>query len=453
MSNSHPIIEASLEGLIGPTHNYAGLSPGNVASQSNKDLTSHPKTAALQALNKAKFLLDLGIPIIVCPPQPRPRTDILRTLGFLGTDKQIITEAHKSSPHLLAAIYSASAMWTANAATVTPSPDTTDQRAYFTPANLTSNFHRSLETAHTARILKQIFFNPDHFHHYPPLPSCPALSDEGAANHTRLCADYTSPGLHLFTYNTTTNPHHTQTGTSKLTISEGTDRQSLEASHAVARQHHLTPERTLFIQQNPKAVNAGVFHNDVIATGNRNLFLYHEAAYFNPDINQTITNAYQNLSNQPLHMLQISEELLPLNDAIASYFFNSQLISPKSAPHSQILIAPQEVKQTTTAHALVNQLLDDKILSSAHYLDVRQSMQNGGGPACLRLRVPLSDHQFNHLHTPAILTPALYQTLTNIITDHYPETLSPDDLADPSLLTSALNAITHIYNALYLSIS
>ncbi|QQE10123.1 N-succinylarginine dihydrolase [Planctomycetota bacterium] len=442
-------VELSLEGLVGPTHNYAGLSPGNLASQHNKNLTSKPKTAALQALDKAHFLTQLGIPVLIFPPQPRPRLDILRALGFNGSNQNIIKTACKQAPHLLASVYSASSMWAANAATVTPSTDATDNKLHFTPANLTSNLHRSLETHHTANVLKQLFPDSEQFHHHPPLPTSSNFSDEGAANHTRLCADYSSPGLHLFTYNKSNQTDTDSPDTHHPDVPEGDGRQSFQASRSLAHQHQIEHNQRLFIHQHPCAVEVGVFHNDVIATGNRNLFLYHENAYLNPDILNTITEHFCALSNQSLHIRKITNDHLPLKDAVESYFFNSQIISP--TPKDQILIAPLEVKQNKYAFALVEHLLEQNILTDAHYLNVRQSMQNGGGPACLRLRVPITTDQLKHVHIHALLTPKLYEQLTNIINDHYRDSLAPDDLADPTLITDANTALKHIYHCLQLN--
>src|SRR4051812_47984080 len=129
--------EYNFDGLIGPTHNYAGLSPGNLASQHHGGQPSQPREAALQGLEKMRFVSELGVGQAVLPPQPRPSLRTLRSLGFTGSDEEVITRAARDAEHLLRLTSSASAMWTANAATVAPSADTADGRVHLTPANLT----------------------------------------------------------------------------------------------------------------------------------------------------------------------------------------------------------------------------------------------------------------------------------------------------------------------------
>ena len=195
-----PSSEVNFDGLVGPTHNYAGLSYGNVASQGSAQASSNPKQAALQGLQKMKSLRDLGLIQGVLAPQERPDVHRLRRLGFSGSDAQVLEKAYRTDPTLLAACSSASSMWTANAATVSPSADTIDSRVHFTPANLNNKFHRASEHDITGRILSRVFNNDDYFCHHPALPSQEAFGDEGAANHTRLCGAYHEPGLEVFVY-------------------------------------------------------------------------------------------------------------------------------------------------------------------------------------------------------------------------------------------------------------
>jgi succinylarginine dihydrolase len=87
--------EANFDGLVGPTHNYAGLSIGNVASLNNAKNTSNPKQAAKQGLQKMKSLSELGLVQGVLAPQERPDVYTLRRLGFTGTDSEVISKAAK----------------------------------------------------------------------------------------------------------------------------------------------------------------------------------------------------------------------------------------------------------------------------------------------------------------------------------------------------------------------
>ena len=137
--------EMNFDGLVGPTHNYGGLSYGNVASQSNSQAASNPKEAAKQGLAKMKALMDMGFKQGVLAPQERPDVAALRRLGFTGSDVEVIQRAAREAMPLLVASCSASSMWTANACTVSPSADTADGRVHFTAANLNCKFHRSIE--------------------------------------------------------------------------------------------------------------------------------------------------------------------------------------------------------------------------------------------------------------------------------------------------------------------
>ncbi len=267
--------EINFDGLVGPTHNYSGLSFGNVASMKFAHKVSNPKEAAKQGLKKMKFLHDLGVKQGVLPPQERPDIYTLKNLGFQGSDEDVIRNAGKQAPEILHACSSASSMWTANSATVSPSLDTEDGMVHFTPANLMSKLHRSLETATTGRILKTIFYDPFNFVHHDPLLSYPSLGDEGAANHTRLCESYEKSGVELFVYG------RNSFGSPTKLPKKFPARQTHEASLAIARLHTLSHDRVVFAKQNPNAIDAGVFHNDVIAVGNKNLLFYHEKAFSN----------------------------------------------------------------------------------------------------------------------------------------------------------------------------
>ncbi|MGL4748830.1 MAG: N-succinylarginine dihydrolase, partial [Shewanella sp.] len=265
--------EANFDGLVGPTHNYAGLSFGNVASLNNAALVSNPKAAAKQGLQKAKALADLGMIQGILAPQERPDLNTLRRIGFSGSDAEVLRQAAKTAPALLNACCSASSMWTANAATVSPSADTRDGKLHFTPANLVDKLHRSIEPITTGRILTATFNDPHYFHHHNHLPEHNSFGDEGAANHTRLCQEYGHAGVELFVYGQeATNPHAPK----PLKFPA---RQTLEASMAIARLHQLEAENCVFIQQNPDVIDQGVFHNDVIAVGNQNVLFYHEQAF------------------------------------------------------------------------------------------------------------------------------------------------------------------------------
>ncbi|MAC70913.1 MAG: succinylarginine dihydrolase, partial [Gammaproteobacteria bacterium] len=258
--------EVNFDGIVGPTHNYAGLSFGNVASSSHGGQSSSPRRAALQGLEKAWALTQMGLKQGIIPPQERPHIPTLRNLGFSGSETEVLGQVAKESPQLLAATSSASCMWVANAATISPFADTRDGKTHMTPANLSSMFHRSIEPPTTSRVL-QAMFNQDTFVHHAPLPAGPSFSDEGAANHTRFCNEYGEPGIALFVYGD--DLVDKEAGPKKFPA-----RQTLPACKAIARSHGLSHEKVVYARQNPAAIDAGVFHNDVIAVGNQGL-LFH----------------------------------------------------------------------------------------------------------------------------------------------------------------------------------
>lgn len=427
-------VEANFDGLVGPTHNYAGLSWGNVASKSNVRSVSNPKEAALQGLAKMKRLADRGFVQGVLPPHERPHIPTLRALGFSGSDSDVLRAAAEQSPSILAAASSASTMWTANAATVSPSADTSDHRVHFTPANLSAKFHRSIEHAVTGRALKSIFSDESWFAHHPALPSVSQFGDEGAANHTRLCAGYGEPGVELFVYGQIA--FNEKAPAPKLYPA----RQTLEASQAIARLHGLKDSRVVFAQQNPEAIDAGVFHNDVIAVGNGNTLFYHELAFLNEET--VLADIRSRLTGTELEAVRVTSEQVPLEDAVSSYLFNSQLLN---TPDGMMLAVPGECREI----ASVSRYLDDLVLdagpiTSVEVFDVKQSMRNGGGPACLRLRVVLNDDELKAMHHGVLLTDALYERLTTWVEAHYREELSQEDLGDPMLLDEVRKALDEL---------
>jgi len=410
------------------------LSWGNVASKSNVHAVANPREAALQGLAKMKRLADRGYVQGVLPPHERPHLPTLRALGFSGSDDEVLRSAADRYPSLLAAVSSASTMWTANAATVSPSADTTDHRVHFTPANLSAKFHRSIEHPVTGRALKAMFADDAFFAHHPALPPVSQFGDEGAANHTRLCNGYGDPGVELFVYG-------------QVAFNEQAPaparypaRQTLEASQAVARLHGLTERNAVFAQQNPEAIDAGVFHNDVIAVGNGNTLFYHDMAFLDED--RVLADIRTRLTGAELAAVKVSADQVPLADAVASYLFNSQLLN---TPDGMMLAVPGECREI----ASVSRYLDELVrsggpITSVEVFDVKQSMRNGGGPACLRLRVVLSDDELNAMHPGVLMDDALYERLTTWVEAHYRDELSQDDLGDPMLLQEVRKALDEL---------
>ncbi|WP_097462344.1 N-succinylarginine dihydrolase [Mangrovitalea sediminis] len=431
-------VEANFDGLVGPTHNYAGLSWGNVASQTNVNAVSNPREAARQGLLKMKALADLGLTQGVLPPHERPHLPTLRRIGFSGSDAEVLAEAEKTDPVLLSAASSASCMWTANAATVSPSADTADGRVHFTPANLNAKFHRSIEHETTGRVLQTIFANPQYFAHHPALPAVSQFGDEGAANHTRLCAAYGEPGVELFVYG---REAFNESAPRPIRYPA---RQTREACEAIARLHGLPERCQVLAQQNPEAIDAGVFHNDVIAVGNGNVLFYHERAFL--DEEWVLTDIRGKLAGAQLVPIRVAASDVGLQDAVKSYLFNSQLLTRQDG--RMLLVVPQECRDTPNVSAYLDALVaDGGPIAEVRTFDLKQSMQNGGGPACLRLRVALNESELQAMHPGVMMTDALFEQLMQWVERYYRDRLSQKDLADPSLLREsreALDALTGI---------
>lgn len=397
--------EVNFDGLVGPTHNYAGLAYGNLASMKHSLQVANPKQAALQGLEKMKRVMDLGIRQAVLPPPERPSIALLRSIGFTGDDSRILEQAAKTAPALLRAAASASSMWRANSATVTPSCDSRDGRVHLTIANLSAQFHRSLEAQETLALFRFLFSDTETFAIHPPLP----FPDEGAANHIRFCRSYEAKGTHLYVYGRELYSKETRLFPA---------RQTREACEAIARRHGGT---AVFAQQNPAFIDKGVFHNDVISCGNRDVFIYHEEAFVNTE---GVIREIQ--KHCPVRPIKIE---IPIEEVISSYLFNSQLLTLPD--QTRLLLAPEECRRLSL----------EWLPFPVEFVDIRQSMQNGGGPACLRLALPLTEDEIKKIHQPIFLTQSLYEELKSWIEKHYRDRLAPMDLSDPALLRESREAL------------
>ena len=406
------ITEINFDGLIGPTHNYAALSFGNLASASNTGAISRPREAALQGLAKMRFAMDLGLTQGLLLPLDRPDANWLRRLGFAGNDAQVCAMAHAADPRLFAQACSASSMWTANAGTVSPAADCGDGRTHISTANLSRMPHRSLEHAETEAQLRIAFAHPG-FAVHAAVPA--TFGDEGAANHMRLTTAHGEAGVEIFVYGHDGGKFPA--------------RQNRRASEAVARRHGLDPARTLFVAQSPAAIDAGAFHNDVVAVANENVLFAHEHAFADPD---ALKADLARLLPGAI-VVEVPASAVSLADAIASYLFNSQLVTVPDG--SMALILPREAHDCAPVKAWLDTLIArDTPIRAVHYVQVRESMRNGGGPACLRLRV---------VADPATIDPrfcldgAKADRLAALITAHWPEAIGPADLGNPDLWAQA----------------
>lgn len=400
------LVEINFDGIVGPSHNYAGLSLGNIASASNAGETSYPRAAALQGLGKMRHNLALGLTQGFLLPLPRPNAAFLSAIGADGSEDR----------RLLAAAWSASSMWTANAATISPAPDTADGRCHLTAANLVTMPHRSQEWPDTVKQLRLAFADPAHFAVHDAVPAC--FGDEGAANHMRMGTAHGAPGVEIFVYGKSGGAFPA--------------RQHEQASRAVARLHGLDPARTLFVEQNPAAIAAGAFHNDVVAVANERVLFTHELAFADPEGTYA---AIRNLLPEA-EIVIVPADAVSLADAIKSYLFNAQLLTLPSGEMG--LVIPLEAWE----HPRVRAWLDGMLASNGPIrrvlpVDVRQSMANGGGPACLRLRMVADpaavDPRF-------LLDEAKIARIEAVVAAHWPESIRPEQLGEPALAAQIVAA-------------
>lgn len=424
--------EANFDGLVGLTHHYAGLSFGNEASTRNQLQPSNPRLAAKQGLLKMKALADMGYVQGVIPPHERPNIAALRQLGFGGSDEQVLAAAGKTAPGLLSAVSSASAMWVANAATVSPSADSLDGRVHLTVANLNNKFHRAIEAPETAWLLRSIFRDDRHFAVHDALPQVAMFGDEGAANHNRLGGAYGERGVQLFVYGRDSS--HEGKAPQRYPA-----RQTREASEAVARLHQLSPESVLYAQQNPAVIDQGVFHNDVIAVSNQQMLFCHQHAFVNqPEL------LAQLWSRVPGFVaLEVPENRVSVKDAVETYLFNSQLLSRPDG--TMMLVLPEESRQHPGVwRYLCEQVEADTPLKALKVFDLRESMYNGGGPACLRLRVVLTPQEQQAVNPAVLMNDRLFSMLNNWVDRHYRDRLTQADLVDPQLLREGRDALDEL---------
>ena len=425
--------ELNFDGLIGPTHNYSGLSEGNIASFKNSKRPSNPKTAALQGIKKMKLLMELGFPQGVLLPHERPHIDFLKSNGFSGNNEEVISAALKASPLLLNQSYSASAMWAANAATFSPSIDSLDSIAHITPANLHSMIHRRIESNFTFEQLK-IIFNKSHFKIHNPIESSDILTDEGAANHLRITNSHLEKGYQLFIYGKNSSQNSL----------DFVARQSKAASKMVSQLHNLDPDRTFFIKQAEKAINSGSFHNDIVSLSTENVFIFHEEAF--EDCDNQLSAIKNKTADMDYFFIKILKDEIPLDILVSSYLLNSQLVS--SPDNGMTLIMPSEVKDYTECTIWLEKLKEISPVNNFEYVDIKQSMMNGGGPACLRFKIVVNEDEFNNINPNFLLSDELIVKLENLIQSSYRDHLSIDELGDPELLNESftiLDELTQIF--------
>ena len=410
--------EINFDGIVGPTHNYAGLSFGNVASMGHAGQVSQPRAAALQGVEKMRSNLKLGLAQGVFVPHLRPNRRWLMKLG---------TTIEEAEPVIAANAMSASAMWAANAATVSPAPDSADGKCHLTPANLRTMPHRSHEWRQTLQQLLIAFRDTAHFQVHAAVPA--AFGDEGAANHMRLTPSHEKPGVQIFVYG----------------VSGGAfpARQHVEASKAVARMHLLDSDRVLFVEQSEEAIAAGAFHNDVVAVANERVLFAHEQAF--ADKQPLLDACARHVPG--FEYVEVAASEVPLADAVKSYLFNAQLVTLPGG--EMTLIVPGEVKETASVWRWVEKhVAGNGPIRRVEVVDVRQSMANGGGPACLRLRVVADP---DTVDPRFLVDEAKLDGIADVISKHWPEQIHSSELQAPALIDDVENARAMLLETLRLT--
>ena len=424
-------IEVQIDRVVGPTHHFGGLGVGNLASQSHHGQASNPAAAAIQGLDKMRRVAELGIPQLVLPPMWRPDWSFLRSVGFSGTKSEILARAAGESPHVLSAAMSCSAMWTANAATVAPSIDSTSSQPIVTVANLSASIHRALEPSQTHRQLRLLLGDVCEIR--APLQGGAAMRDEGAANHMRLSRGDGTGGFHLFVY-----------GDGEPMPLLHWPRQTEESVKAIARAHSLPPGRAFFLKQHPAAIDAGAFHNDVVAMSHHNLLIHHEHAFADgsEEVLEDLRSGFEELNGVELHIVSVPDHQLSLEEAVTTYLFNSQILTPHGQGASRVLLCPVEVSRHENARRLVESWRSEGTFDLVDYVDLGQSMDGGGGPACLRLRLPLLPQEIDRLPLAGRWSTDLDRRLRESIERNYSrrvtlETLAREDFAEQASTATA----------------
>lgn len=445
--------EVNFDGLIGPTYNHAVLTPGNFSSLANRGRPGNPKTAALEGLAKAETIAGLGVPQALLPPHVRPNLRALHRLGLVN-DPGLLTaddmpalaaclaKAAVIAPDLVAACFASSSCWCANAATVSPSSDTDDEKVHFTPANMTTVLARSFEAEENAGILKQVFNNDSFFSHHAPLPATSALGDEGDANHMRFSVSHGAPGMNVFIYGregqTDCDSEH-----------RSSPRQTKLAAESVSRLHGLDAARVLFVKQNATAIAAGAFHCDVIAGAHRDILFCHEHAF--ADQSRAIcemADLFHEIAGNELKVLEVRDADVTLDDALGSYLFNSQIVTDGNGKVT--LVSPRECWLVPRVRRFLERLFRDGAgpFDRLELVNTRGSMRSGGGPACLRLRTVLKDKERNAVAAGVFLTEELAGELRQLISADYPEQVTAAMFSDAAFLRSCFAVTSRLYRLL-----
>lgn len=326
-------------------------------------------------------------------------------------------------------------MWVANAATIAPSADTLDGKVHLTVANLNNKFHRSLEAPVTESLLKAIFNDEEKFSVHSALPQVALLGDEGRQT-TIVSA--------VITVNRVCN--FLSTGEKKamipgLPLSGATDSRSQRGGGKAESGESPTGD---FRPAKPGRYRPGRFHNDVIAVSNRRVLFCHQQAFARQS--QLLANLRARVNG--FMAIEVPATQVSVSDTVSTYLFNSQLLSRDDG--SMMLVLPQECREHAGVWGYLNELLAaDNPISELKVFDLRESMANGGGPACLRLRVVLTEEERRAVNPAVMMNDTLFNALNDWVDRYYRDRLTAADLADPQLLREgreALDVLSQLLN-------
>ncbi|AMV32107.1 N-succinylarginine dihydrolase [Pirellula sp. SH-Sr6A] len=428
--------EFNIDGLIGPTHHFGGLGVGNVASESNRNKIAHPRSAALEGLSKIRKLYELGVPQFYLPPPGRPNWDWMMALGFQSQDAKDWSRCAKQFPSLFSSSLSSSFMWMANAATCSSRVDTTDGIGRLVIANLAASLHRGQESPERHHQLRHLFQRLDTIEVIEALPSLVPLRDEGAANAMRCWNPSNHQGIYVFVFGETYQGITRSIASGETRVQRGVypSRQTSLASQLIARSLRIPDSRSVFVQQHPQAIDAGVFHNDVIATSHEDFLLLHERAYLDQSTElDRISETFRKECGGELSIFVITEDELPLSEAVATYLFNSQIVTRSDG--SWCMFCPIECMTSPAVTQVLQRIQSQEPrLGEIEFVSLRESMANGGGPACLRLRVYASDEEIEQIPLGARIQDESLFYLERLIASEYPDSVQLDDFLDLQLV-------------------
>jgi succinylarginine dihydrolase len=216
-----------------------------------------------------------------------------------------------------------------------------------------------------------------------------------------------------------------------------------QSEKAIARLHRLDPDRVIFAEQSAEAIAAGAFHNDVVAVANERVLFAHEQAFADKT---GLVDAQERLV-PGFEYVEVAAAEVPLADAIRSYLFNAQLVTPPGGDPT--LILPSEARETASVWRWVERhLAGNGPIRRVEVVDVRQSMANGGGPACLRLRV-VADPQA--VDPRFLVDEARLDRIAEAVSEHWPAEIAIDQLQQPALIADIERARLALLDVLGLS--